>query len=91
MKLQKGFEIPNKHGREKHCLKLLKSIYGLKQAGRVWNLHLCKGYIRLKYSQSKIDPCLYYCKDTLLTVYIDDCILIAKTNKLIKDAIKEIS
>jgi hypothetical protein len=35
MKLPKGYEIPGKHGKEGHCLKLLKNIYGLKQAGRV--------------------------------------------------------
>ena len=91
MKLPKGFEIPNSQGKEKHCLKLLKNIYGLKQAGRVWNTHLHKGLIKLNYSQSKKDPCLYYRKDTILAIYIDDCILIAKTNKLIKDAIGEIS
>jgi len=60
MKLPKGFEILDKHGKEKHCLKLLKNIYGLKQAGRVWNLHLHKGLEKLKYTQSKTDPCLYY-------------------------------
>ena len=52
MKLPKGFEIPNSQGKEKHCLKLLKNVYGLKQAGRVWNTHLHKGLIELKYSQS---------------------------------------
>ena len=91
MKLPKGFEIPNNPDKEKNCLKLLKNIYGLKQAGRVWNLHLQKGFVKLKYCQSKTDRCLYYRKGTLLAVYIDDCILIAKTDKLIKEAIKEIS
>ena len=75
MKLPKEFEIPNNPDKEKHCLKLLKNTYGLKQAGRVWNLHLHKGLVKLKYCQSKTDPCLYYNKDTLLAVYIDDCIL----------------
>ena len=36
MKLPKGFKIPNNQVKEKHCLKLLKNIYGLEQAGRVW-------------------------------------------------------
>jgi len=40
MKLPKGFEIPDNQEKGGHCLKLLKNIYGLKQAGRVWNLHL---------------------------------------------------
>ena len=62
MKLLKGLKIPNKHGKGKHCLKLLKNIYWLKQAGRVWNLYLHKGLLKLKYTKSKTDPCLYYRK-----------------------------
>jgi len=41
--------------------------------------------------QSKTDPCLYYQRDTLLEVNIDDCILKAKTEKLFQAAIKEIA
>jgi len=91
MKLPKGFKIHNEEGKGKHCLRLLKNNYRLKQAGRVWNLHLHKGLIKLKYVQSKTDPCLYYRKDTMLAIYIDDCILIAKTEKLITAAVKELS
>jgi len=48
MKLLKGFKIKEKQSKEGYCLKLLKNIYGLKQAGRVWNQHLHKGLLRLK-------------------------------------------
>ena len=54
-------------------------------------MHLHKGLVKLKYFQSKTDPCLYYREDTFLAVYIDDCILISKTDKLIKEAINKIS
>ena len=54
-------------------------------------MHLHKGLLNLKYTQSKTEPCLYYRRDTLLAVYIDDCILIAKTAKLIQAAVKEIA
>ena len=54
-------------------------------------MHLHKGLTRLKYVQSKTDPCLYYRKDTMLAIYIDDCILIAKTEKLVTEAVKELS
>jgi len=84
--MKQGFEIPGKHGKEGHCLKLLKNIYGLEQAGRVWNLHLHKGLLILKYTQSKTDPCLYYQRDTSLEVHIDNCI--AKTEKLIQAELK---
>ena len=91
MKLPKGFEIRDNQSKEGYCLKLLKNIYGLKQAGRVWNQHLHRGLLKLSYSQSKHDLCLYYRKDTMLAVYIDDCILIAKTEQLVNTAVKEIA
>jgi len=69
----------------------LKNICGLKQAGRVWNAHLHKGLVELGYQQSKVDPCLYYRKITLLVVYIDDCILAIKEEPELKNAIKEIA
>jgi hypothetical protein len=31
--------------RDTHCLKLLKNIYGQKQAGRVWHEYLVEGLI----------------------------------------------
>ena len=36
------------------------------------------GLVELGYRQSRVDPCLYYRKNTLLAVYIDDCILAIK-------------
>ena len=63
----------------------------MQQAEKEWNLHLHKGLLKLKCKQSKTDPCLYYQRDTLLEVNIDDCILKAKTEKLFQAAIKEIA
>jgi len=60
MKLPKGLEIRERHPKEGYCLKLLENIYGLKQAGRVWNQHLHKGLLKLNYSQKKHNLCLYY-------------------------------
>jgi hypothetical protein len=39
MKIPRGFEIDGKPNKT-HVLKLLKNLYGQKQAGRVWNQHL---------------------------------------------------
>jgi len=60
MKLPKGFSLSGGRSSKTHVLKLLKNINGLKQASRVWNVHLHKGLVELGYQQSKLDPCLYY-------------------------------
>jgi len=44
----KGFEIPGSNENGDHVLKLLKNIYGLKQAGRLWNKHIHTGLLELK-------------------------------------------
>jgi len=40
------------------CL-LLKSLYGIKQAPRVWNKTLHKFLIKSNFNQSDADPCVY--------------------------------
>ena len=42
--VSKGFELPE-GGRNTNCLKILKRIYGQKQAGRTWAQHLRQGMI----------------------------------------------
>ncbi|KAF1322235.1 Integrase catalytic core protein, partial [Globisporangium splendens] len=61
------------------CLELLKSIYGLKQASRVWN-ETFDEYVRSTgFEVSKFDPCLYIKRTgnhcVLLLVYVDDVIV----------------
>ena len=37
VKVPEGLDIPNKnHSRNMYCVKLQKSLYGLKQSGRMW-------------------------------------------------------
>lgn len=61
------------------CLKLLKSIYGLKQASRVWNETFDEFVRSIDFEVSKFDPCLYIKhrddQCTLLLVYVDDVIV----------------
>ncbi len=40
-------------------LKALRSLYGLKQASRDWNLLLKQFLLKSKFKQSQADPCLY--------------------------------
>ena len=51
-----GFVV---NGQESKVCRLLKSIYGLRQASRVWNLKFSEFLIRFGLVQSKSDPCLF--------------------------------
>jgi hypothetical protein len=47
-----------KSGDNMPILKLMKNLYGLKQAGRLWHQMLDEKLRALKYSQSSVDMCL---------------------------------
>lgn len=58
--------------------KLLKSLYGLKQASREWNAEFSKFLVSLGYSASVFDHCLFTKGSgshfVALLVYVDDVI-----------------
>ncbi|KAJ9544580.1 hypothetical protein OSB04_024287 [Centaurea solstitialis] len=56
MEQPEGFEDPKNPN--KVC-KLLKSIYGLKQASRSWNLHFDERIKEFGFAKSEFEPCLY--------------------------------
>ena len=57
-----------------HALQLLRSLYGLKQAARDWNLLMKKELIGWGFQQSKADPCLFVHveRGIRLLLYVDD-------------------
>lgn len=75
MELPAGFEIPGSPKRET-VLKLIKNLYGQKQAGRVWYKYLAEG-LRTKcgFTQSENDPCVFWRNSSVLVIYTDDTIL----------------
>ena len=89
MELPKGIETKYGNGKT-HVLKLLKNLYGQKQAGRVWNLFLHERLIKLGFEQSAIDECPYYCGSLLFIIYIDDGILVSSNKEEIEKAIENI-
>ncbi|KAI2490981.1 hypothetical protein MHU86_23583 [Fragilaria crotonensis] len=57
MAIPKGFEV---EGDEEYVLKLKKSLFRQRQAGRVWNKHLIEKLKKVGFVASQIDECLFY-------------------------------
>lgn len=75
--------------RKDHVLSLKKNLYGAKQASKVWFNFLCSGLKKIGFKQSKADQAVFYYKETIFIVYVDDGILIGpnkdKINKIIQE------
>jgi hypothetical protein len=69
------------------CL-LIKSIYGLKQAGRVWNIKFDCAIRKHGFCLLISDPCTYIlCWDNhfvIITIWVDDLLLFATLKSLIE-------
>jgi hypothetical protein len=70
-----------------HVLKIKKNMYGLKQAGNNWFDTLHASLIAPGFSQSSIDPCLFIRSNCIIIVYVDDCLLFAKTDKILDSVV----
>ena len=88
MELPKGVKPKIKD--EDYVLKLVKNIYGQKQAGRVFHKHMKTGLEKIGFKPSKIDECLFYRGTTLFCVYVDDGLFFDPNQENIDKAIKEI-
>ena len=79
----KGFETYGKDGKPQ-VLRLIKSLYGTKQASRLWQLKLRDVLVnKLGFENSLADPCLYRKRNDsggvmIIGVYVDDIILAHK-------------
>jgi hypothetical protein len=74
MELPRGLIFEGCH-RDTHCLKLLKNLYGQKQAGCVWHEYLVEGLIERHFKQNIVDNCVFYKGSTMLLLYVDDVIM----------------
>ncbi|UYV74740.1 hypothetical protein LAZ67_12000761 [Cordylochernes scorpioides] len=61
--------------REWNIFQMDKSIYGLKQSGHEWNEKLDQILSSIGLERSRMDPCVYFSKDIILGVYVDDLLV----------------
>jgi len=83
MEQPEGYEMD---GEDLVC-KLLKSLYGLKQASRVWNRKIRRFLKSIGFAQTYSDPCVYVNKDTgvIIAMWVDDLIIFGKDMASIQD------
>lgn len=74
LKAPEGVKVPNGQ-----VLQLLKSLYGLKQSPKCWNTRFHTFMIKIGFTRSKADYCLYWLKDgattTFVVLYVDDMLI----------------
>jgi hypothetical protein len=91
MQQPEGFVIP---GREQEVCRLIKSIYGLKQASRVWNIKFNEFILLFGLTRSTADPCVYYRhlrpgeadeEITIFILYVDDGLIISSLKTVLTE------
>ena len=92
MELPKDLEHGN---RETQVCKLLRPLYGLRQAPRCWNEKLDEVLATLLLRRSDREPCLYKSEngDVEIVVWVDDMLVVAEQEarvKATKDSIKKL-
>ena len=93
MKILEGFTLPeamNSKPRSMYSIKLQRSLYGLKQSGRMWYNRLSQYLLKEGYMNNSICSCVFIKKSenglTIIEVYVDDLNLIGTPEELIKTA-----
>jgi Reverse transcriptase (RNA-dependent DNA polymerase)/GAG-pre-integrase domain len=92
IEIPRGCNIGEKESTREWVLRVINNIYGQKQAGKVWYDHVTDGLInKLKFKQSKHDPCLLWRGSTMLIIYTDDTIITGPDEEEISQMISDIS
>jgi len=88
MEVPKGVTVMGGlNDRSKYALRLIKNLYGQKQAGHVWYQYLTKGLKELGFTQSSVDECVFYKGTCVLLVYVDDTIILGPIRSDVEEAI----
>ena len=80
MEIPQGIHLKNSNPKKDQVLKLLANLYGQKQAGRVWNSYLVDKLLEIEFKQSLIDDCVFYRRDVIFIIYVDDGIFLGSSD-----------
>ena len=83
-------------GRPSRCYKLLKAIYGLKQAHLAWHTRLVSDLNKLGFVKILSDTCVFKRTSNsggviFLLVYVDDILVLASSKNLIETLVRDIN
>lgn len=85
-------EQPRHHetaNRKTHVVKLLKTLYSLKQAGRRWYDSLSRSLAELGFSKTEADPAVFHARVendvVILAIHVDDCTISSSSTALQND------
>jgi hypothetical protein len=87
MKVLDVISVLNIHANHNmYCVKLVKSLYGLKQSKRIWYNRLKEFLLNRDYSNSDDCPCVFIRKSTtifcIISVYVDELNIIDHTKDI---------
>ena len=93
MKIPEGFKLPeavSTKPRSMLSIKLQRSLYGLKQSGRMWYNRFSEYLLKKGYVNNPICPCVFIKKSesgfAIIAVYVDDLNLVGTPEELTKTA-----
>ena len=73
-----------------NCLRLEKSLYGLKIAPKLWYQHLRERLLARGFKPSQFDPCLFFRNNVGIAMYVDDVIMIGPTDAALTNIVLEL-
>ena len=89
MEVPIGCEVPEGD----YVCKLIKNLYGLKQAARTWFEYLRDSLTENEneggfgFRQSLVDPCIFYKDGVTLITWVDDCLIFARKKEMADEVI----